>query len=63
MSVLEGGYSDKALLSSAMAHLTGLVDGARRASGKDTELSRENWWSPENVQMVKEFFLWGGRTL
>jgi histone deacetylase HOS3 len=53
VSVLEGGYSDKALLSGAMAHLTGLVDGARRA---DTDLSRENWWSPENVQMVKSPF-------
>ncbi len=27
VSVLEGGYSFKALLSGAMAHLTGLVDG------------------------------------
>ena len=52
MSVLEGGYSDKALLSGAMAHLTGLVDGGR-ASGTDTDHSRENWWSPENVQMVR----------
>lgn len=49
MSVLEGGYSDKALLSGAMAHLTGLVDG-ESASGKDG--SREPWWSSENVQMV-----------
>ena len=26
ISVLEGGYSDRALTSGAMAHLTGLVD-------------------------------------
>ena len=50
VSVLEGGYSDKALLSGAMAHLTGLVDG-ESASGKDD--SRETWWSSENVQMVR----------
>ena len=54
VSVLEGGYSDKALLSGAMAHLTGLVDGGR-TSEKDTDTnhSRENWWTPENVQMVR----------
>lgn len=51
MSVLEGGYSDKALLSGVMAHLVGLVDGA--SSGKETDQSRETWWSPENVQMVR----------
>jgi histone deacetylase HOS3 len=53
VSVLEGGYSDKALLSGAMAHLTGLVDGARIFEKEDTDHSRENWWSPENVQMVR----------
>lgn len=51
MSVLEGGYSDKALLSGVMAHLVGLVDGA--SSGKENDRSRETWWSPENVQMVR----------
>ena len=56
VSVLEGGYSDKALLSGAMAHLTGLVNG-ECASGKDD--SREHWWSPENVQMVRA---WGTYT-
>ncbi len=49
VSVLEGGYSDKALLSGAMAHLTGLVDGE---DAFDTNESRETWWSPENVQMA-----------
>ena len=55
VSVLEGGYSDKALLSGAMAHLTGLVDG-ERAPGNDADHhhSRGNWWSPENVQMVSK---------
>jgi histone deacetylase HOS3 len=54
VSVLEGGYSDKALLSGAMAHLTGLVDGGRTfEKGTDTGHSRENWWTPANVQMVR----------
>jgi histone deacetylase HOS3 len=52
VSVLEGGYSDKALLSGAMAHLVGLVDGESVAE-KDNDHSRETWWSPENVQMVR----------
>ncbi|KAI9443126.1 Arginase/deacetylase [Lactarius indigo] len=51
VSVLEGGYSDKALLSGAMAHLTGLVDG-ESASGKYD--SRETWWSSENVHMLEK---------
>ena len=54
MSVLEGGYSDKALLSGALAHLTGFVDGERTSENDtDTDHSKENWWSPENVQMVR----------
>jgi histone deacetylase HOS3 len=51
VSVLEGGYSDKALLSGAMVHLVGLVDG--RAAEGDNDHSREAWWSSENVQMVR----------
>jgi histone deacetylase HOS3 len=58
VSVLEGGYSDKALLSGAMAHLVGLVDGGS-ATGKDGDHSRETWWSPENVHMVRDFERWG----
>ncbi|KAF8501068.1 Arginase/deacetylase [Russula emetica] len=55
VSVLEGGYSDKALLSGAMAHLTGLVDGGRTSEkDTDTDHSRENWWTPENVQMLEK---------
>ena len=55
VSVLEGGYSDKALLSGAMAHLTGLVDVGTATAKEDN--SRETWWSSENVQMVKFFSL------
>src|SRR5258708_9481905 len=52
VSVLEGGYSDKALLSGAMAHLTGLVDG-ESAAGLGKDVSRETWWSSETVHMVR----------
>ncbi|KAI0252417.1 hypothetical protein BJV78DRAFT_1202900 [Lactifluus subvellereus] len=48
--VLEGGYSDNALLSGAMAHVAGLVDG-RSAAANDN--SRETWWTSENVQMMR----------
>ncbi|KAI0647911.1 Arginase/deacetylase [Trametes meyenii] len=42
VSVLEGGYSDRALTSGAMAHLIGLVD--TEISGVD-----EKWWGLENL--------------
>ncbi|TBU48589.1 Arginase/deacetylase [Dichomitus squalens] len=42
ISVLEGGYSDRALTSGAMAHLAGLVDNGD--SGVD-----ESWWNLENL--------------
>ncbi|KAH9851780.1 Arginase/deacetylase [Lenzites betulinus] len=46
ISVLEGGYSDRALASGAMAHLTGLVDtGAASAD--------EKWWSLENLTALE----------
>ncbi|KAF8962998.1 histone deacetylase complex protein [Flammula alnicola] len=43
VSVLEGGYSDRALTSGAMAHLSGLVDVPR-----ETRVNEE-WWSVENL--------------
>ncbi|KIM41004.1 hypothetical protein M413DRAFT_445766 [Hebeloma cylindrosporum] len=43
ISVLEGGYSDRALTSGAMAHLTGLVDVP---SGTVVD---ESWWNMENL--------------
>lgn len=48
VSVLEGGYSDRALISGAMAHLSGLVD--------HPEVS-EQWWSTENLTKVCAYFL------
>ena len=46
ISVLEGGYSDRALTSGAMAHLTGLVDVP---SGNKVD---ESWWNMENLIKV-----------
>ena len=39
-----GGYSDRALMSGTISHLSGLVD-------IDVEISQE-WWSNENLDMV-----------
>ncbi|KAJ7769062.1 histone deacetylase complex protein [Mycena maculata] len=44
ISVLEGGYSDRALTSGAMAHLSGLVDCA----------VDEEWWSVENLVLLEK---------
>ncbi|EPT05331.1 hypothetical protein FOMPIDRAFT_134772 [Fomitopsis schrenkii] len=42
ISVLEGGYSDRALTSGAMAHLTGLAE-------TDGLTANESWWSLNNI--------------
>ncbi|EPQ51096.1 Arginase/deacetylase [Gloeophyllum trabeum ATCC 11539] len=44
VSVLEGGYSDRALTSGAMAHICGLVD-----LGEKTECVKEVWWDLDNL--------------
>ena len=46
VSVLEGGYSGHALISGAMAHLTGLVD---LSEGGQVD---EGWWSIDHVIKV-----------
>ena len=51
VSVLEGGYSDRALISGAMAHMCGLVD---LPSSLKIE---EDWWSLENLIKVSTFLL------
>lgn len=43
ISVLEGGYSDRALISGAMAHLSGLA-GVPNVD--------EDWWNVENLTLV-----------
>jgi histone deacetylase HOS3 len=45
VSILEGGYSDRALASGAMAHLCGLVNPGE---GK----VNEQWWNVENLEKV-----------
>lgn len=46
ISVLEGGYSDRALTSGAMAHLTGLAE-------TDDLTADESWWSLGNIIEVR----------
>ncbi|VDC05529.1 unnamed protein product [Peniophora sp. CBMAI 1063] len=48
VSLLEGGYSDKALSSGAMAHITGMVGGSGDA------LAREAWWTPDYVDSLSK---------
>ena len=47
VSVLEGGYSDRALISGAMAHLIGLVDDKKLRSDID-----KGWWGIKNLSLV-----------
>jgi histone deacetylase HOS3 len=47
VSVLEGGYSDRALTSGAMAHLSDLTDISALRGKVD-----ERWWSKENLSKV-----------
>ncbi|CAK5277106.1 unnamed protein product [Mycena citricolor] len=44
ISVLEGGYSDRALISGTMAHLVGLADGP----------DNEEWWSADNLTLLEK---------
>jgi histone deacetylase HOS3 len=48
VSVLEGGYSDRALISGAMAHLSGMIDDSP-LGGK----VEEDWWNVENLAKVR----------
>lgn len=45
ISVLEGGYSDRALISGAMAHLCGMTAAA-------SEKVDEAWWAIHNLEKV-----------
>ncbi|THH30542.1 hypothetical protein EUX98_g3648 [Antrodiella citrinella] len=47
ISVLEGGYSDRALMSGAMAHVVGL-------SGVDVRSVDEAWWSIDNLVQLEQ---------
>lgn len=48
ISVLEGGYSDRALISGAMAHFVGLTDVPEGDWKVD-----ERWWAVENLVEVR----------
>lgn len=54
VSVLEGGYSDKALMSGAMAHLAGLaaVPDSNGGGGASWCSARSTWWSNDNLTKV-----------
>ena len=47
ISVLEGGYSDRALISGAFAHLCGLAD--TKAIGTKV---KDTWWNVDNLNAV-----------
>lgn len=49
ISVLEGGYSDRALTSGAMAHITGFVED-------EQYLVDPTWWKLEHLTTVCPFF-------
>ncbi|KAH8113234.1 Arginase/deacetylase [Phellopilus nigrolimitatus] len=49
ISVLEGGYSDRALISGGMAHLSGLVDV--QALGIKVD---KGWWKLENLTALEK---------
>ncbi|KAI6123421.1 arginase deacetylase [Pisolithus croceorrhizus] len=50
VSVLEGGYSDKALISGAMAHVCGLVE----LEGEERDWVDEEWWNTENISKLEK---------
>lgn len=54
VSVLEGGYSDRALTSGAMAHLCGLVDVPGQAATSDPNgWVDPEWWREGNLVKVR----------
>ena len=48
ISVLEGGYSDRALTSGVMSWLAGLAEGPQEEVHVD-----ESWWQLENLVAVR----------
>lgn len=47
ISVLEGGYSDKALTSAALAHVAGWFD-------QPTGARRDEWWNQQSLAEVSQ---------
>lgn len=52
VSVLEGGYSDRALTSGGIAWITGLMAAGGEDDGKVNEVRCKEWWSMENLIKV-----------
>ena len=53
VSVLEGGYSDRALTSGIMAHVAGLVE----EDGPQSQIPENDWWNLENLTLVCDISL------
>ncbi|KAL0569713.1 histone deacetylase [Marasmius crinis-equi] len=49
VSVLEGGYSDRALISGTLAHLSGMVDVT-----EEIRTTMPEWWRLENLEKVEK---------
>ena len=49
VSVLEGGYSDRALISGTMAHISGLVSAY---NGNIDDKVDRTWWDVDNLEKV-----------
>ncbi|TFK64492.1 Arginase/deacetylase [Pluteus cervinus] len=54
ISVLEGGYSDRALISGGLAHLVGLTDFPTSDSSASSTTVDERWWSVENLEKIEK---------
>jgi len=54
ISVLEGGYSDRALISGSMAHLIGLTSFLTTSTQSDDV---EKWWNVDELTKVGIFIL------
>ncbi|KAF8581554.1 Arginase/deacetylase [Ramaria rubella] len=55
VSVLEGGYSDRALCSGVMAHLVGMA--AKKGlveTNKDVSKQEEEWWAVDNLMKIEK---------
>jgi histone deacetylase HOS3 len=49
ISVLEGGYSDRALMAGGLAHLVGLIE-----EGEGTKSGPDAWWNEKSLEAVSE---------
>lgn len=61
VSVLEGGYSDRTLVSGAAAHVVGLAEGAGSEGSKSSAFPTDVklWWSVPELEAVERRVLQG----